>query len=531
MTTGGYQTSAQRDRTLLPVISGMALAAAFPPFSFYPIITVALLPLLFSAHGAGWRAGFRAGFITGLTFFAMLIWWIAPAISVYGKMPWFAAWPAMALLACYLACFYGIWAGIWGAITPTAGHSFTHDMLFPSLSMAGISVVLEWLRGEAILGGFPWGMPAYALAPVPEMIQSAAVWGVYGISFSIVFINICLFYIFFPPANRRKKLFRTGALTMAVIVASLNYCCGMLPNHNRNSSGKIAAAALQGAFPQDIKWNREVRELTLDRYERLGKDILKTLPDKSAMPRLLVWPETALPFCLQEKGTWRDRMLSMVKGLGAATMAGSQAYIREKDGNILYLNSAYMIAPEGRVTSRYDKEHLVPFGEYLPFEKYIGWARKYMPTAGNFSSGRNHLPLTYGKIRAGVQICFESIFPEISRRAVNHGANILTVITNDAWFGKTGAPYQHADMAVFRAVETGRWLIRAANTGVSAIISPRGRTVEKTEIFEPAATGHVVELKEGRTFYVEHGDNWIIVLCLCLAALQFPRFLKAVRTP
>ena len=509
-------------RAILSTVAGLIMAAAFPPFSYYPLITAALLPLLYSAGGKGWKSGFRYGFITGFTFFAVLIWWIAPAISVYGRMPWFAAWPVMILLACYLALFYGIWSGLWGVITSRDSFDSTTWRILTALSMAGAWVALEWIRGELILGGFPWGAAAYALAPVPSMIQGADICGVYGLSFFIILINICLFYIFCPGDNDSRTALRTVSLGVIISVTGLNYSYGILKEQNlvKNSGKPIFTAALQGSFPQDIKWNYEIRDLTLSRYKKLGADVNMASSDKDIKPGLFVWPETSIPFYFQEEGVWKERVLSIVKGYGAATVAGSQAYEYNAKGNITYLNSAYMIAPTGRVTGRYDKAHLVPFGEYLPLEGYIGWVRKYMPTAGHFSSGTHHAPLVSGEIRAGIQICFESIFPDISRRAVLKGANILVVITNDAWFGRTGAPFQHADMAVFRAVETGRWLVRSANTGISSIISPSGKVVEHTAIFVPAAIGHMAELRENRTFYVKHGNKWVILTCLILTSLQ-----------
>ncbi len=173
----------------------------------------------------------------------------------------------------------------------------------------------------------------------------------------------------------------------------------------------------------------------------------------------------------------------------------------------------------GRITAKYDKMHLVPFGEYLPWGRLTSWARDLVPAAGDFTPGCSAAPLAWHRVRIGVLICFESIFPELAGKSVGLGANCLAVITNDSWFGDTGAPWQHAQMAAFRAVETRRWVIRAANTGVSEIISPTGQVVAKSSLFRQDIITGSIRLREDRTIYQRFGDTpFLLSVAVMIAA-------------
>ena len=231
-----------------------------------------------------------------------------------------------------------------------------------------------------------------------------------------------------------------------------------------------------------------------------------TLQTRPFRPQLVVWPETALPFFFQEGSPLAKRTIAAVKEMGCPFVFGSPAYGGTK-GNISYYNRAYLLSSSGRILGTYDKIHLVPFGEYVPLKRFLPFVHRLVPAAGDFSPGVKSEPLPLSPFPAGVLICYEAIFPELARSQVMHGAAILINLTNDAWFGPTSAPFQHLAMAVFRAVETGRPLIRAANTGFSAVVGPRGRILKQSGLFVEEVLMVEVPVHQGKTTpYTRFGD-------------------------
>jgi apolipoprotein N-acyltransferase len=508
------------------ILTGLLLSALFPPFSLTPVAAVALVPLLHAIRGRGWADAFRLGFLSGVVYFGTLLWWIAPTIARYGNMPGWAAWPVLGLLLCYLALYPGLWCGFVAVCARRGGSG-----LF--LAAPAGWVLLEWVRGH-LLSGFPWGSLAYSLYTVPPLMQTGELWGPYGLSFLIVLFNVSLWLIGLGLSggmssvvsflrNRRREW---AGLVLLIVGFGALWAFGELriseiSNRDR-SLPELRAVAVQGAVPQERKWDAEFQEATLDIYEQLslrGIGAIRGGETKQGGPAgspgmLLVWPETAAPFFFQESGPLRKRVEAVVRGLGVPLLFGSPAYRCTRPGEVEYLNSAYLLDPTGGVAGSYDKIHLVPFGEYLPWGSMLSWLRDLLPTAGDFTAGASSAPLAWGGIRVGALICFESIFPSLSRKAVRQGANVLAVITNDAWFGDTGAPYQHEAMAAFRAVETRRWVVRAANTGVSSLISPWGERVSHTFLFEPCYVAGTIRLWEDNTIYVTHGEYGLLLACL-----------------
>jgi apolipoprotein N-acyltransferase len=265
---------------------------------------------------------------------------------------------------------------------------------------------------------------------------------------------------------------------------------------------------VQGNISQDVKWDPAFQESTVSTYERLSRQGCQ------AAGTLVVWPESALPFYLQSEPAYAARVKSLAVELKSCLVTGSPAL--ERDGDLVrYLNSAFLISPTGEVAGRSDKLHLVPFGEYVPLDALFPFVNKLVAGIGDFSPGKSAVPLetTGGKI--GVLVCFEGIFPEIARAYVQAGAGILVNITNDAWFGKSSAPYQHLSMTVFRAVENRVPLVRAANTGISSVIDSKGHIRGMTPLFKEATLGAQVRRGAGGSFYSRHGDFFALI---CLGA-------------
>jgi len=497
----------------LAALSGLRLAASFPGLSCSLLSFVALVPL---AHAIFLRPkddAFRLGFVWGLVFFGMLLWWIGPTISRYGRLPMAVSWLVFSALVCYLALFPALWSFLFKRLIDAGDVS-----LLVVTASSSLWVLTEVLRSR-LLSGFPWGSICYTLCSAPLLIQSADIWGPYGISFTVVFTNIFLWQIVRPfltgpiggySRSDFRRVIMTGGAYSILCLFVMIYGRSALA---KASPGNIRIAAVQGAIDQSLKWEPSYRAATIKTYETLTSSAKEKFPKT----RLAVWPETAMPFYFQDDSGSRQQVLELAKRLKISILLGSPSYSYGKNGGIAYENSAFLIGSDGRIHGRYDKQHLVPFGEYMPWGILTSWARAFLPTAGEFVPGIDASPLVVDDYRLGVLICFESIFPEISRREVALGANILTVITNDAWFGRTSAPWQHADMAVFRAIETRRWVIRAANTGISRIISPTGRIVKQSGLFARGYLSADIGIADRETLYVRYGPYWFF----CLNALIF----------
>ncbi len=460
---------------------------------------LALVPLFLAVFKSKKEKAKLIGFIWGITFFSLLLWWLVPTVSTYGGIHISISCIVILCLCCYLAIYPALWAHFLKNFLVIRPSPF-----FTILFSSSLWIILEYLR-QKILSGFPWGFISYSLSTHPLFIQTADIWGIYGIGFLLLALNA--FIALFLNKKLDKNFIIKGIL-LAAIISFFLFFYGQIRLDEKNDTGLFWGSAVQASIDQSQKWNPSYQDFTVNRYIELTK---KAKEKKKGL-KLVVWPETSMPFYFQNDSIKRKRVLELAKKENLYILLGSPSYKFTDKGKIRYLNSAYLIGPDIQRLKRYDKQHLVPFGEYMPFGPLTSWARSFLPTAGDFISGKSSSPLSAGPFKIGVMICFESIFPEISRKEVKEGANILSVITNDAWFGKTPAPRQHADMAIFRAIETRRWLIRAANTGISRIISPRGEVVSESRLFIPEFILSKIGLNEDITIYVRFGPYWFLAI-------------------
>jgi apolipoprotein N-acyltransferase len=371
-------------------------------------------------------------------------------------------------------------------------------------------VGLEYVRAFA-LTGFPWASLGYSQYRLLHLIQVADLTGVYGIGFLIVFANVVLYRLLrsrFGSHPCRQPV--AGMAVLALLVGgTLLYGSSRLGSAPGGAPVKIAL--IQGNISQDVKWDPAFQEATVSIYERLTRRAMAGRPD------LVVWPESATPFYFQDEYAYAQRLIGLVKGTGSYLLFGSPAYEQAGD-RIHYLNSAFLVGPDGIVLGRSDKMHLVPFGEYVPLAHLLPFVHKLVAGIGDFSPAARLVPLETDKGKLGVLVCYEGIFPELSRAYVTAGSQILVNISNDAWYKRSSAPYQHLSMTVFRAVENRVPLVRATNTGISAIIDSRGRMHGTTPLFEETVlSGEVIPGSE-RTFYTRHGDLFA-GLCLALTVI------------
>ncbi len=399
------------------------------------------------------------GWLHGFIYWMTALWWIPPTLVTYGRMPFPAAVPLVGLLAAYLALFHAAFAGFGAWIWRRGG-------LLPWLGLPALWVSLEWLR-TYLGGGFPWNLAAYAWTDVPGALPLSAAIGAYGVSGLVVFAATG---VALAVVRRRWEPLAAG-LAVPLLLLALGGRWG-----TRFEIGRFERLAetpgaplrlLQPNIPNLTDWDEAA---ALRNYRKVLAMAYDTCRDGA----LVVLPESATwPFSF-------ERDPDVQRDLRALAAGGCTVIFNTDHAEKTYLyNSAYLLTPEG-TTARYDKRHLVPFGEYVPFRGVFSFVDKLSREAGEYRPGQGAHLLPWGDEKLGMAICYEVVFPEEVADLVRSGATVLVTITNDAWYGNTAAPWQHFRAARFRAAENRRPLLRAAITGISALIAPDGSV--RTEI-------------------------------------------------
>jgi apolipoprotein N-acyltransferase len=490
-----------KKKLLLTGLSGLLLFLSFPKYGDGIMAWAALIPLFFAMKDATPRVGFKIGFLAGFIGHIGIFYWIVYVVVNYGYLPIYVGMAAMLLLAAYLSLYTACFA---------MGVVFLRGRGVPLfLSAPFLWTVLEFLRSH-LMTGFPWGNLAYSQYLYKNMIQISDITGIYGITFIIVLINAVLYDLLSARFRRRHLLVETF-IACVVITATLVYGHIRLEkiDESLKRAPRLPVALIQGNIDQNIKWDSLYQSQTIDIYSSLSR---QSIPSGNG---LIVWPETAMPFYFQRPGPLREAVVDIARTSGSAILFGSPSYEGEK-GNIHYMNSAFLLGPNGTLSGRYDKVHLVPYGEYVPLRRFFPFIGKLVVGVGDFTSGKGFDPLAIAGRRLGVLICYEGIFPEAARDYKQKNAEILVNITNDAWFGRTSAPHQHLSMTVFRAIENRLYLVRAANTGISAVIDPKGEILSRTGLFERTILKGDVKIIDEKTFYTAYGDAFIY---LCIVGL------------
>ncbi len=490
------------------VISGLILTAGFPKINFNWCVWFALIPLLVAMRDASPRQGLRLGIAAGMAHYIGLLYWLVHTMHTYGYLPIYQSVTILIIMAVILSLFMGTFGWLAALFAKTPNRLWLIPILWTAL---------EYVR-TYIFTGFPWGFLGHTQFRHIWMIQIADIVGVYGLSFLIVAINIALFKCFsaffrykwkgYPISIKRAGL--SIGIGSGLLAAALFYGHSRINqvDHALKQATKVNIALIQGNIDQSIKWEPSFQNTTIDRYNRLSQFSM------SADPDLVVWPETAAPFYFRYDKGLTQKVIRNVKKSKTAYIIGSPTVII--DGKeIKYYNSAYLISQNGTIGDKYDKVHLVPFGEYVPLKKWFPFIGKMVEQIGDFRPGKKGGTLPWKKASLGMQICYEIIFPDLSRAMVQNGADLLVNITNDAWFGDTGAAYQHFAMAVFRAVENKRALARSANTGISGFVDPAGRILATTNIYEEKVLTRSVPVLKETTIYTRYGDFFAVA---CLSA-------------
>jgi len=489
------------------LLSGLLLFLSFPKFGSGILAWVALVPLFYALRDAKPWDGFKTGFLTGLIAHMGILYWISCVVVQYGYLPVYVGIAAVLLLAAYLSLYTACFA--MGVVFLRA----RGNAIF--LSAPLLWTVLEFARSH-LLTGFPWENLAYSQYHYGNIIQIADITGTYGITFTIVLINTVLYNVLAARFLRRR--YPTAEIATACAILVVIYGYGHFRTADIYESLKKASSVevviVQGNIDQNIKWNARYQSETLDIYRTLS---LRAIP---AQGGFIVWPETAAPFYFEHPGPLREAVFDLVRISGRLLLFGSPRY-EEENGIVSFMNSAYLLRSDGAVSGRYDKVHLVPYGEYVPLRKLFPFIGKLVAGVGDFRPGKGFDPLMSDGRRLGVLICYEAIFPEAARDYKRKKAELLVNITNDAWFGTTSAPYQHLSMTIFRAVENRLYLVRAANTGISAIIDSTGKILSRTGVFERTVLKGEVKFIDERTFYAAYGDLFVYLCGLFLILNDF----------
>jgi apolipoprotein N-acyltransferase len=502
----------------LAAASGLLLAVSFPTIQFHLLVWFALVPLLIALKNSSVRNGFWTGGITGLVYFAGTVHWVTNSVHFYGNVPLIPASLITLLLCAYLA----LYPALFGAALM---HIRKNHPSLAFLAAPALWTALELAR-TYVFSGFPWSLLGYTQYTALPVIQVADITGVYGISFVIVLVNAALAELILD----RKRFI---PILAAGSVLALVFSYGVLQLRKPDAQPTFKVSVIQGNIEQDQKWDPAYQTQVTSVYERLTLKAAKQRPD------LVLWPETATPFYFNSPGK-ADQDLSndlgrFVQKTGVPVLFGSPTY-EVLPGRVVRLrNSAFLLSTEAATLAEYHKFHLVPFGEYVPLKSVFFFVDKMVQAIGDFQSGSEYTVMAVPvpgqqDVKVSTVICYEIIFPDLVRRFVDKGATVITTITNDAWFGRTAAPYQHFSMAVLRAVENRVPVARAANTGISGFIDAKGRVLQTSGIFVEADLMQALAPGNTKTFYTRYGDIFsyccVILTLILLAGYQKEKLSK-----
>jgi apolipoprotein N-acyltransferase len=449
---------------------------------------------------------FALGLTTGIACFVGTIYWTGAVLVAYGDLHVALATVAMLLLALYLAIYPALTALITSRLIARIGA--------PALFFAPVAwVATEFARGY-LFGGFPWVPLGNSQVTILPVAQLASVLGVYGLSALVALVNAALAFALLTSGAARIRA--VGAVALALVALGMWGSWRVAEGSLTRDGVPIRIGLVQGNVAQEDKWNpREARRI-FTTHVAMTRDLVR----RGA--QYVIWPESSTPFSFEDplaSPEGDDLLRSLARQERVPILFGSEQVIRSTPPEIY--NAAFLLSPDGQTSAVYRKVHLVPFGEFFPFQQWLTFVAPLVQRFAPFSAGSGPVMLPVGVHRASTAICYEVVFPALARDAVVAGSELLTTVTNDGWYGRSSAPYQHVEMAAMRAIEQGRYLARAANTGISGIIDPYGRFVTRSSIFEQVGLVGEARFLAGRTVYSLIGDvlAYAAVVLTALAAL------------
>jgi apolipoprotein N-acyltransferase len=498
----GRQWLPSRSLTAYSVLSAALLVAAFPNFGGWWLAWFGVVPLFCAvAQAQRARAAFLAGWLWGAVFFIASCYWLTYAMIRYGGIPaplaYLALLPPGLVVGLFPALSCGLLARLarrWGAVALFAT---------PFLWTAG-----EWLRFQ--ITGQLWNALGYSQAFRPALIQAAGWGGVYAVSFLLAAVNAALAF----AVMRRDAVALGCALAVVVGVAGLIGVSGF-KSRNPNEQPAAFVVAAQPNVPMEPGAADAAEDKLLQRHFELSrKELQRAAPNA---PRVVIWPESPMSFSYSLEAQLREDLAKFTQENNAALLFNSLEPARDpRQGGY---NAAILLNEQGRVAAQYDKIYLLPFGEYVPVPRWLPLLNMIPPMVGDFTPGAEYDTFPLGNAKAAVFICFESAFPDLTRKFTQNGVDVLVNIANDGYLGRTPVQRQHLANAVFRAVENARPVLRVTNTGLTAYISAQGEVSGLLPDFQPGVTSWTVNRSDGRqTFYTRYGDIWAYT-CLGVTAL------------
>jgi apolipoprotein N-acyltransferase len=504
-------------REAASALSGLLLVACFPQIHIPGLVWVACLPgLVALATERRLKRAFLLGYLCGAIFLAGSCYWFVGVMETYGHLAPVLAWGVLVLFLIVMSTFFGGFGFLMGyAARRSAGWALA---LSPFLWVA-----MELAR-TYLITGFPWNLLGYAVEAT-GVRQIASVTAVYGLAFLAVATSALLAWVLLTPRRAQAGAALAGWLVLLLLIQ-----WRMAPPPE--SAGREMAFLVQPNVPMDdseletwIPWRdpAQLQQLVnlsraaVDDFSRTSNPEPTQNPPPTGEPPLLIWAENPAPFYFTRDPIFRNSVVNLARQTHAFVIVNTVIPVDASGKSIT--NSAITLDPEGREVSRYDKIHLVPFGEYVPAWALPGLVNKITPEVGEFVSGTSY---SVGKAPAGsigVFICYEAIFPQLVRRLTAAGAGVLVNISNDGWYGDSAAAYQHLEMARLRAIENHRYLLRATNDGVTTLIDPYGRVREKLPRHRQMVLPAHFSFETQRTFYAAHGDVFAW-LCIAIAALM-----------
>ncbi len=491
----------------LSAASGLLLALAFPPFAWNWLAWMALVPLLWllvsrrvSSPAA---AGF--GFVHGVVFYGVSLSWLYGFFRGYGELSRAGAAGLLGLMVAVLALFPAAFA-VGVCRLKTLGQ--TTALAFSP----GLWVALEWVRTRLPALGFPWNLAGYTLTSHLPLLQLAALTGIYGLSFLVVGFNALLTAVLCRPCGRRLALL--GGTALALLVCAI-FGERWIPQPAGTQTARLVQLNLTPQLQYTPGW-----------FDEHARDLDQIVALSAAGPAdLIVWPEVPAPFVLGD-ARFMSLAQRVVQKAASPLLAGVDIEQSSPGGSLRVYNGAVLLSAKATPLYTYAKVHLVPFGEYVPWRRYLFFARRLIAGIGDYTAGsRRSVGLLDGH-RLGVFICYEAIFPDEVRQFVRQGAQVLVNLSDDGWYGTSAALEQHFEQARVRAVENRRWLLRDTNTGITALVDPYGRVRQQIPVGQRLALEARFGFRSDRTLYTRLGDWWA---GLCLLASGFALLATAAR--
>ena len=488
-------------RELLAALSGVLLALSFPKFGRGFVAWIAIAPLLISLHGVSGARAFRLGYVTGAVSSLGLLYWTSSVVVAYGGLSLPVGIGVMGLLCLAVALFPSLFAWLVGrwlaAFGPVA-------LLISPVAWVGTEI----LRAHTLFR-FPWCLLGYSQQANLPLIQVARYTAVYGVSFLVAAASGVLAYLALERSAPRRH---AAGLALAAILGAVWLDGSAQLSRPVGAAGQVRLGLVQASILQEEKWDEAKGAENVARHEAL------TVQAADQGARLVIWPESSVPFYFDRTPELADELRGLARRYETYLLFGNDDR-EDAAGSYKVWVGAKMLTPAGELSYRYHKIRLVPFGEYVPMQRLLTFggrvAAKLVQQVADFTPGDEYSVAEVDGHKLAATICYEAIFPDLLRQFPERGAELLVNVTNDGWYGRSSAPYQHFAMAVFRAVENGRYLVRAANTGITAVVDPRGRVLARTQLFERTVLVRDVPFVRDVTFYARHGD---VFAWSCLAA-------------